>query len=209
MITPELFAVEIRKFLDDIDANMDETTLVSYYERLNEELDDESFLKAVERLRREWTPYGKPYPSKLEFIRAAELSEDEIEEAANFAYQLAKETAIFEGSYVSPDFEDPLIADVINEKFGSWFDFHNEVAYLDSDDTWAKRDFIESYKRKAKNKRVKKVKLIGYGKNPRPLRIKCNYNIPIKEKDIKQLDYKQNKATKLIANLANQKRIGI
>jgi len=205
MIAPELFTIEMRKFLDDIDANMDKQTLISYYERLSEELDDENFLRAIERLRREWTPYGRPYPSKLEFIRAAGLSDAEIEEAANLAYQVAKETAIFEGSYVSPDFEDPLIADVINEKFGSWFDFHNEVAYANSDDTWAKRDFIDTYKRKAKNKRVRGVKLIGYGKNPRPLKIACNYNIPVRVKDEKQIE---NKAIKIVAQLANAKRIG-
>ena len=205
MITPELFTIEMRKFLDDIDANMDKQTLISYYERLSEELDDKSFLKAIERLRKEWAPYGRTYPNKLEFIRAAELSDGEIEEAANLAYQLAKETAIFEGPYINPDFEDPLIADVIKEEFGSWFDFHNEVAYANSDDTWARRDFIDAYKRKAKNKSVRKIKLIGYGRNPRPLKIACNYNIPVKTEKPKQIE---NRATNMAIELANKKRIG-
>ena len=203
MITPELFTIEMRRFLDDIDANMDRETFMSYYERLSEEMDDEGFLRAIERLRKEWKPYGKNYPTKLEFIRASELSDDEIEEAANFAYQLAKETAIFEGAYISPDFDDPLIADVINEKFRSWFEFHNEVAYADSDDTWAKRDFIETYKRKAKNKKIRKVKLIGYGKNPRALKISCNYNIPVMINKVAAIE---NKANTLVKSLANAKR---
>ena len=204
MITPELFTIEMRRFLDDIDANMDRETFMSYYERLSEEMDDEGFLRAVERLRKEWKPYGKNYPTKLEFIRASELSDDEIEEAANFAYQLAKETAVFEGAYISPDFDDPLIADVINEKFRSWFEFHNEVAYADSDDTWAKRDFIETYKRKAKNKKVRKVKLIGYGKNPRALKISCNYNIPVMINKVAAIE---NRANTLAKSLANAKRM--
>ena len=203
MITPELFTIEMRKFLDDIDANMDRETFMNYYERLSEEMDDEGFLRAVERLRKEWKPYGKNYPTKLEFIRASEISDDEIEEAANFAYQLAKETAILEGAYISPDFDDPLIADVINEKFKSWFEFHNEVAYADSDDTWAKRDFIETYKRKAKNKKVRKIKLIGYGKNPRALKISCNYNIPVMLNKVAAIE---NKANTLVKSLANAKR---
>jgi len=204
MITPELFTIEMRRFLDDIDANMDRETFMSYYERLSEEMDDEGFLRAVERLRKEWKPYGKNYPTKLEFIRASELSDDEIEEAANFAYQLAKETAVFEGAYISPDFDDPLIADVINEKFRSWFEFHNEVAYADSDDTWAKRDFIETYKRKAKNKKIRKVKLIGYGKNPRALKISCNYNIPVMINKVAAIE---NRANTLAKSLANAKRM--
>jgi len=204
MIRPELFTVELRRFLDDIDANMDKETLVSYYERLNEELDDEGFIRAIERLRKEWRAYGRDYPTKLEFIRAAELSDDEIEEAANEAYRLAKETAIFEGVHISPEFDDPIIADVIREKFGGWFEFHNEVAYADSIDKWAKRDFIDAYKRKVRNKRVKGAKLIGYGNNPTPLKIACNYSIPLKRTKSPIIE---NKATRLIFKLANQKRI--
>jgi len=204
MITPEVFTIEMRKFLDDISANMDKETLISYYERLSEEMNDEEFLRAIKRLRKEWKPYGRNYPTKLEFIRAAEISDEDIEEAANLAYQLAKETAIFKGAYISPDFDDPIIADVISEKFGGWFEFHNEVAYADSEDTWAKKDFIESYKRKAKNKRARKVRLIGYGKNPRPLKITCNYTIPLKVEETKQIE---NKTTTLLKNLADAKRI--
>jgi len=204
MITPELFTIEMRRFLDDIDANMDKQTLMSYYERLSEEMDDEGFLRAIERLRKEWKPYGKDYPAKIEFIRASELSDDEIEEAANLAYQIAKETAVFEGAYISPDFDDPIMADVINEKFGGWFEFHNEVGYANSDDTWAKRDFIETYKRKAKNKKVRKVNLIGYGKNPRALKIACNYTIPVMINKVAAIE---NKTNALVKSLANAKRI--
>ena len=204
MITPEVFTIEMRKFLDDINSNMDKETLISYYERLSEEMDDESFLRAVNRLRKEWQAYGRDYPTKLEFIRAAEISDDEIEEAANEAYQLAKKVAIYKGAYISPEFEDPLIADVINEKFGGWFEFHNEVAYADSDDTWAKRDFIENYKRKAKNKRLKGAKLIGYGNSPKPLKIACNYSIPVSSAEIMQIE---NKVSGLVKKLASSKRI--
>ena len=204
MITPELFTIEMRRFLDDIDANMDKQTFMSYYERLSEELDDEEFLRAIDRLGKEWKPYGRDYPTKLEFIRAAELSDDEIEEAASLAYQLAKKIAINQGCYVSPDFDDLIIADVINEKFGGWFEFHNEVAYVNSDDTWAKRDFIDTYKRKARNKKAKRTKLIGYGNSPRPLKIACNYNIPVKVINSPAIE---NKTSTLVKSLANAKRM--
>ena len=105
---------------------------------------------------------------------------------------------------ISPEFEDPLIADVIYGEFGGWFEFHEEVAYADSDDTWAKRDFLKSYKRKAKNKRLKGAKLIGYGNSPKPLKIACNYNIPITSSKTQQIE---NKVNGLVKKLASSKRI--
>jgi len=181
MITPELFTIEMRRFLDDINANMDKQTLLSYYERLSEELDDESFLRAIERLKKEWVAYGKDYPSKLDFIRAAELSDDELEEIANEAYNIAKETAIYEGCYVSPEFEDSIIGDVINNKFGGWLDFHNLVAYPDRDDSSTREKFVRAYKIKAKRKEIRNPKLVGYSKTPRKIKVRCNYTIPVKK----------------------------
>jgi len=204
MITSELFIIEMRKFLDDIDSNMPSEILMSYYKRLNEELDDDSFLRAISNLRNNWESYGKSYPTKLEFIRASKINNDELEDIALRAYNLAKETAIYQGCYISPDFEDEIISDVIDSYFGSWFNFHNRVAYRDSDDTFVKKDFIRAYKQKAKTKKIKKVKLIGYGPNPKDLSIKADYELPIKRDELIQLE---NKTFSLVANLTKQKRM--
>jgi len=199
MITSELFIIEMRKFLDDIDSNMSSDILMSYYNRLNEELDDNSFLRAISSLRKSWESYGKPYPTKLEFIRASVADSADIEEIANRAYKLAKDTAIYQGCYISPDFEDKIIADVIDSYFGSWFNFHNRVAYRDSDDTFVRKDFIRAYKRKAETKNIRVVKLIGYGNNPRSLKIKADYELPVKRDELIQIE---NKAVNnLVANL--------
>jgi len=206
MITSELFIIEMRKFLDDIDSNMPSEILMSYYKRLNEELDDSSFLRAISNLRNNWESYGKPYPTKLEFIRASKINNDELEDIALRAYNLARETAIYQGCYISPDFEDEIIADVIDSYFGSWFNFHNKVAYRDSDDTFVKKDFIRAYKRKAETKKIKKVKLIGYGPNPRDLSIKADYELPIKRDELIQLENKIP-VNSLVANLTKQKRM--
>lgn len=184
--------------------------LLAYYFALSDEFESiEEFKAFAKKLIKEWKYSYMPKPAH--FIEVSFFSDDEIEETAYKAYQLARKTAIDEGCYVSPEFDDPIIADVINNIFGGWFEFHNEVAYLDSDDTWVKKDFIKSYKRKMKNKNIKGTKLVGY-LNPKPLKVKCEYrhiNTPKNEKSLieSKVDSKMSVFNDKLNNLKEKVRI--
>lgn len=210
MIAKELFAIEMQKLMDDLEIRIPQERLIRYFKRLNEEFDNKSFLRAVNRLRDEWQPYGREYPSVAEFLRAGRMSDEEIEEIANIAYQSAKDTAIKNSCYVTPEFEDALIADVI-DLLGGWIKFQNGVAYIDSDDTFLRKDFIRLYKNKARNKSLRRVKLHGQdfmisGKD-RKIEVKAPYKVLFSSKECENV-LENSKTNEIVGNLVQKVKMG-
>ena len=178
--------------------------LTAYYFALADEFENIEELKtSAKKILKEWKYSYMPKPAH--FIQTKYPSDAEVKDIAKKAYNLAKEIAILEGPYTSPNFEDPLIADVIRTICSGWFEFHNSVAYPDSNDTWIKKAFVESYIGRIKNKKVEGVKLVGY-LNPKPLEVECNYTIPLKINKVKVIANNTNaKTMQNIKNLAKMK----
>jgi len=184
----------IGKKLNDIE-------IMAYYFALADEFENiEEFKTSAKKVIKSWNYSYMPKPAH--FIQTKYPSDAEVKDIALKAYNLAKEVTINAGVYTSPDFEDPLIADVIRTICSGWFEFHNSVAYPDSDDTWIKKAFVESYIGRIKNKKVEGVKLVGY-LNPKPLKVECNYIIPLKK--TKAIANNTNKTMQNIKNLAKMK----
>jgi len=203
MLDKKLFSENFTLLCEMFDKKQTRGLMIIYYEVLKN-LSDEEFKKAITKLLSTWEYSYMPKPKHILDMTAPDSAD--IEEIANRAYKTAKETAIYQGCYISPDFEDEIISDVIDSYFGSWFNFHNKVAYRDSDDTFVKKDFIRAYKRKAETKNIRAVKLIGYGANPRDLSIKADYELPIKRDELIQLENK-SPVNSLVANLTKLKRM--
>jgi len=152
--------------------------ILIYWEVLKDEfVSIEEFKQASAKLLKSWSYSYMPKPAH--FIQALG-GDDDLELIAQKAYAKAKETAIAYGVYKNLEFDDPFIAETILTLFGSFKEFHDHVAYIDRDDTWTKKDFIETYKKIAKNGRVSGKKLIGYlQKNfTEPIAIHCDYMPP-------------------------------
>ena len=174
----ENFAKHIAGVGLSFDKELKPEQILIYWEVLKEEFESiEDFKKAVAKLLKSWRYSYMPKPAH--FIEAAQDTE-ELELIALKAYNKAKETAIAYGVYKNLEFDDPFIAETILTLFGSFKEFHDNVAYADSDDTWVKRDFITLYKKIAKNQKVSGKKLIGYlQKNfSEPIVIHCDYVPP-------------------------------
>ena len=159
-------------------AALDDDVLEAYWFVLADEFDSTKELGSVaKKLLGSWSYSYMPKPAH--FIEAAQGSEN-YELIATKAYGKAKEAAISYGVYHNLEFDDPFIAETILTLFGSWKEFHDHVAYRDSDDTWVKRDFIRIYKAIAKNGQTSGKKLIGYLQEEftSPIQIFCDYEPP-------------------------------
>jgi len=194
MLAKQNFLIEMQKLMDDLGCRMSMQEMASFYARLSLDLDDNSFMRAVNRLRESWEPYGKKYPSIADFLRAAKLSDEELELIANEAYQIAKSCAISKGAYISPDFEDILIANVI-DTLGGWVEFHDSVAFMDRDDTFVRKDFVKLYKSLARTRQAKNTKLVGrnvqIGYEDKRVLIASDYPLPYNKEAVKnQLENK-------------------
>jgi len=180
--------------------------LNKYFNILSRELSREELLRAIENLKNNWKAYGKEYPSISDFLNASKLTDDEIEVLANRAYEKAKRVAISHGAYISPDFEDILIANVI-DTLGGWVEFHDSVAFIDRDDTFVRKDFIKLYKSLAKTRQVKNTKLVGrnvqIGYEDKRVAIKADYALPL----VKEKRIENKKLNGLLSNLKEKTRI--
>lgn len=159
-------------------AALDDDVLEAYWFVLADEFESTQELGSVaKKLLGSWSYSYMPKPAH--FIEAKSNSTD-IEAIAHKAYNTAKEAAISVGVYENIEFGDQFIAETILTLFGSWKEFHDKVAYFDSDDTWIKKDFIDAYKRIAKAGRVRDAKLVGYLKSEfkNPKLIDCDYEAP-------------------------------
>jgi len=157
---------------------LDDDVLEAYWFFLAKEFDTmQEFEDAADKIGRSWEYSYMPIPGH--FIKAKNSVAD-IEAIAHKAYNTAKDAAIRVGVYENIEFGDPFIAETILTLFGSWKEFHDKVAYFDSDDTWIKKDFIDAYKRIARAGKVRDAKLMGYLKSDfkDPKLIACDYEAP-------------------------------
>ena len=180
--TPEVRAefAKIMQFVSrSVTGNaLDDDVLEAYWFVLADEFDSTKELGSVaKKLLGSWSYSYMPKPAH--FIEASKNATD-IEAIAHKAYNTAKEAAIRVGVYENIEFSDPFIAETILTLFGSWKEFHDKVAYFDSDNTWTRKDFIDTYKRIAKAGKVRGTKLIGYLKSDfkEPKLIACDYEPP-------------------------------
>ncbi len=180
--TPEVRA-EFAKIMQFVSRSitktaLDDDVLEAYWFFLAQKFDTmQEFKEAAANVGGSWE-YGR-MPEPAHFIEASKNATD-IEAIAHKAYNAAKEAAIRVGVYENIEFSDPFIAETILTLFGSWKEFHDKVAYFDSDDTWIKKDFIDAYKRIAKAGNVRDAKLIGYLRSDfkEPKLIACDYEAP-------------------------------
>ncbi len=132
--------------------------IASYWFVLSDEFDTpEQFGEKARALLKTW-PYSY-MPKPAHFINA---TQDDLDLIAEKAYSTAKQAAITHGVYKNIEFEDKAIEATIAAMFTGFKEFHDHVAYVDSDDKWVKRDFVKTYKAVVRNKALKPVKLIGY-----------------------------------------------
>ena len=157
---------------------LDDDVLEAYWFFLAKKFDTmQEFKETAEKLGSSWLYSYMPNPGH--FAEAAQGAED-YELIATKAYSKAKEAAISYGVYHNLEFDDPFIAETTLTLFASWKEFHDHVAYRDSDDTWVKRDFVRTYKSIAKNGRTSGKKLVGYLQEDftSPIQISCDYESP-------------------------------
>jgi len=159
-------------------AALDDDVLEAYWFVLAEEFDTTQELGNVAKKLLSYWSFGY-MPKPAHFIEAKKSAAN-LEEIAHKAYNTAKSAAIHVGVYENIEFGDPFIAETILTLFGSWKEFHDKVAYFDSDDTWVKKDFIDAYKRIARAGKVRDAKLMGYLKSDfkDPKLIACDYEAP-------------------------------
>ncbi len=172
------FAATIIALGKSFGVDVDKELIKLYWMVLQDEFETiEDFKQAASKLLKTWQYSYMPKPAH--FIEAVQGSEN-YELIATKAYGKAKEAAISYGVYHNLEFDDPFIAETILTLFASWKEFHDHVAYRDSDDTWVKRDFIRIYKAIAKNGQTSGKKLIGYLQEEftSPIQIFCDYEPP-------------------------------
>ena len=163
-------------------AALDDDVLEAYWFFLAKEFDTmQEFEDAADKIGRSWEYSYMPKPGH--FTRAQGIEDYEL--IATKAYSKAKEAAISYGVYHNLEFHDPFIAETILTLFASWKEFHDHVAYRDSDDTWVKRDFVRTYKAIAKNGHTSGKKLIGYLQEEfsNPIQVFCDYKPPKAERE--------------------------
>ena len=172
------FAATIIALGKSFGVDVDKELIKLYWMVLQDEFETiEDFKQAASKLLKTWKYSYMPKPAH--FIEAGQNAMD-IEVIAYKAYGKAKEAAISYGIYHNLEFDDPFIAETILTLFANWQEFHNHVAYRDSDDKWVKRDFIRIYKAIAKNGQISGKKLIGYLQEEftSPIQICCDYTPP-------------------------------
>ncbi|BCD61731.1 hypothetical protein NrS5_27 [Nitratiruptor phage NrS-5] len=184
----KIFAATMIAMGKSFGVDIDKDVIKLYWEVLQDEFEDMGeFKKAAAKLLKSWSYSYMPKPAH--FIQALQ-NETDLELIANKAYTTAKAAAIQIGVYENIEFNDHFIAETIITLFGSWKEFHDSVAYFDSDDTWIKKDFITTYKRIAKAGNVRGTKLVGYLKSDfkEPKLIHCDYIPPrVRQEQQKQI----------------------
>ncbi|BCD59616.1 MULTISPECIES: hypothetical protein [unclassified Nitratiruptor] len=180
--------------------SLSDDVLESYWFVLQDEFSStREFGEAAKKLLKSWNYSYMPKPAH--FIQALQ-NETDLDLIANKAYTTAKATAINIGVYENIEFDDPFIAETIFTLFGSWKEFHDHVAYFNSDDTWIKKDFVDAYKRIAKAGNIRGTKLVGYLKSDfkEPKLIHCDYLPPkVRQEQQKQI------ATSVLRKIPNKR----
>ncbi|NPA64465.1 MAG: hypothetical protein GXO16_05780 [Epsilonproteobacteria bacterium] len=177
----EKFSAYLAGIAMTFDKTLDPMQINLYFEVLKDEFETfAEFKVAADNLLKTWFYSYMPKPAH--FIQATQM---DLELIAEQAYSAAKTAAIRHGVYKNIEFEDRAIETTILTLFTSWKEFHDRVAYIDSDDTWVKKDFIRTYKAIVKNKALKPIKLIGYLQSEfkDPVVVASEYTPPLFEAD--------------------------
>ncbi len=176
-----------------------------YFEVLADKFENiDEFKKAAKKLLESWNYSYMPKPAH--FIKAKrEYSDLDVEIIAQKAWNsviYAIEQGV--GYTKTAEFEDKLIPAVV-ELCGGF----SELATKTYEElSWIKKEFIKTYKAAVQGEiSIRANRPQALLESAKTLLIKADY--PIKTQNQKVLTYKeeQNRATKLIANLANKKRI--
>lgn len=199
MLSENIFFQNLFGLAEMLSLNLTEATAEIYYETLKKEFkDDEHFKQSIRNVALNWRYSYFPRPAQI--IDAGGMSDDEIELLAHKAYQSAKNVAIVDGVYNSPDFQDKIINDVI-DTLGGWKYFNARVAYIDSNDEKTKILFVRLYKQVAKNKTVRNVSLVGYARNPKRFVVNAKYEIArIELENDKKIAISNNTQVKSLVN---------
>ena len=145
-------------------------------------------------------------PKPAHFIQATRM---DLELIAEQAYNSAKIAAIRYGVYKNIEFEDKAIETTIATLFLSFKEFHDRVAFIDSDDIWIKKDFIRTYKAVVKNKALKPIKLIGYLQSEfkDPVVVGADYSLPLLGVQAAQA-LPSGRVGELVKKVASGKKVG-
>jgi hypothetical protein len=198
--TMQLFAKRFHK-----NGKLDKIDMQSYWFALSDEFEDiGEFQKAAKKVMKTWS-YGRmPEPSA--FIAAKkEHSDLDIEIIAQKAWEsvvYAIEQGV--GYTKTAEFEDKLIPAVVELTGG----FERLASKSYDELEWIKKEFIKTYKAALQGEiSIRANEQRALLEDTKTLQIAADY--PVKTQNQKVLTYKeeQNKATKLIANLAKAKRI--
>jgi len=188
-----------------INKAVDSQTIEAYWFVLADEFNSiKEFQEATKKILKTWAYSYLPKPANFIEMKNNNKKQD-LEIIALKAYVGCKNVAVRFGVYADFEFEDKIIHDVITFAFGSWKNFHDKVAYKDSDDTWAKKEFIKAYINFAKRGVIEYKKLDGYLTENKLIKVKCNYQVP--KTEFKEIAYKKNKFFQKINQLANNVRV--
>ena len=199
--TMQLFAKRFHK-----NGKLDKIDMQSYWFALSDEFENiEEFQKAAKKVMKTWS-YGRmPEPSA--FIAAKkEHSDLDIEIIAQKAWDsvvYAIEQGV--GYTKTAEFEDKLIPAVVELCGG----FERLATKTHEDLSWIKKEFIKTYKAALQGEisiRVNEQRALL--EDTKTLLITADYPTKTQNQKVEAIEHKQNKATNLIANLANAKRIG-
>ena len=176
-----------------------------YFEILSEEFEDiDEFKKAAKKLLKSWKYSYMPKPAH--FIEAKkQFSELEIEIIAQKAWESVVYAIERGAGYTAvAEFEDKLIPAVVELTGG--FERLATKSYKELE--WIKKEFIKTYKAAVEGEiAIRANEQRALLEDTKTLLIAADYPVKTQNKKAMAIEYKQNKATKLIANLAQVKRI--
>ena len=177
-----------------------------YFEVLSEEFESiDEFKKAAKKLLKSWKYSYMPKPAH--FIEARkEFSELDVEIIAQKAWDsvvYAIERGV--GYTAVAEFEDKLIPAVVELTGG----FERLATKTYEELSWIKKEFIKTYKAALQGEiSIRANEQRALLEDTKTLLITADYPTKTQNQKVEAIEHKQNRATKLIANLANAKRIG-
>jgi len=180
--------------------------ILLYFEVLADEFENvDEFKKAARKLLKSWNYSYMPKPAH--FIEAKkEFSDLDIEIIAQKAWDsviYAIEQGV--GYTAVADFEDKLIPAVVELTGG----FERLASKTYEELEWIKKEFIKTYKAALQGEiSIRANEQRALLEDTKTLLIPADYPTKTQNQKVAAIENKQNKATALIANLAQAKRIG-
>jgi len=179
--------------------------IMLYFEILSDEFENvDEFKRAAKKLLKTWSYSYMPKPAH--FIEAKkEFSSESIEIIAQKAWDSVIDAISAGVGYTKvAEFEDKLIPAVVDLCGG----FERLASKTFEELEWIKKEFIKTYKAAMQGEISLKAKeQSALLEEIKVLKIKADYKVNTQNSIAIEHKEAQNKATKLIANLANAKRI--